>query len=250
MQLSYDNVGNLCEIAPSPTTTCASASSPYATGYGYDAAGQLTGLKYGNGIYASIGYASSNREQLSCLDYSTTNRNGTCAHDSTTKFGLSYLDQLWTPNMRERHAPGNDGQIQCITDSVDSGRTANYTYDALGRLSRALTNGSTGFPQWGYTWTYDQYGNRLCQNISHGRQWLSGLLILCLSWRSANESARRLVLRREWKLTGQERHLPSSCSQFHLRRRESYGGRPDGGCDVTRLRWQRNARAKVPAELH
>ncbi|MHB8503909.1 MAG: RHS repeat-associated core domain-containing protein, partial [Candidatus Acidiferrales bacterium] len=135
--------------------------------YGYDAAGQLTGLKYGNGIYASMGYSSSNREQLSCLDYSTTNRNGTCTHDSTTKFGLNYLYSL-DPNNCRNGAPGNDGQIQCITDSVDSGRTANYTYDALGRLSTALTNGSTGFPQWGYTWTYDQYGNRLCQNLTAG----------------------------------------------------------------------------------
>ncbi|MGC2831876.1 MAG: RHS repeat-associated core domain-containing protein, partial [Candidatus Acidiferrum sp.] len=177
VQLSYDNVGHLCEIAPS-TTTCASATSPYATGYGYDAAGQLTGLKYGNGIYASMGYSSSNREQLSCLDYSTTNRNGTCTHDSTTKFGLNYLYSL-DPNNCPNGTPGNEGQIQCITDSVDSGRTANYTYDALGRLSSALTNGSSAYPQWGYTWTYDQYGNRLCQNLTAGNGYQG-----CLSFAS------------------------------------------------------------------
>lgn len=164
VQLSYDYVGNLCEIAPS-TTTCGSASSPFATGYGYNAAGQLTGLRYGNGIYGTLGFSS--RQQLNCLDYSTTNRSGTCAHDSTTKFGLNYfyaLDSTNCPN----GTPGNDGQIQCITDSVDSGRTANYTYDALGRLNTALTNGSSGYAQWGLSWTYDQYGNRLCQTVTAG----------------------------------------------------------------------------------
>src|SRR5258708_30123801 len=88
VQQSVDAIGRLCEIAPS-TTGCGTAASPYATGYGYNVASQMTGFKYGNGIYASLGF-SSDRLQLNCLDYSTTNRSGSCFHDSTTKFGLSY----------------------------------------------------------------------------------------------------------------------------------------------------------------
>lgn len=171
VQLSYNYVGQLCEIASS-TTTCGSASTPYATGYGYNASGQLTGLKYGNGIYASLGY--SNRQQMSCLDYSTTNRNGTCTHDTTSSFGLNYYYALDSTNCLNG-TPGNDNQIQCITDSVNSGRTANYTYDALGRLNTAITNGSTAYPQWGLSWSYDRYGNRLSQSVTAGSGYTSSL---------------------------------------------------------------------------
>ncbi len=157
VQQSVDAVGRLCEIAPS-TTGCGTASSPYATGYGYNVASEVTGFKYGNGIYASLGF-SSDRLQLNCLDYSTTNRNGTCAHDSTTKFGLSYS---------YGSAGSNDGLIAGITDSVDNGRTVAYAYDPLSRLSTALTTGSSSYPQWGLSWGYDRYGNRLNQTLTAG----------------------------------------------------------------------------------
>jgi len=157
VQQSVDAIGRLCEIAPS-TTGCGTAASPYATGYSYNVASQVTGFKYGNGIYASLGF-SSNRLQLNCLDYSTTNRNGTCTHDATTKFGLTY---------GYASSPNNNGQIASITDSVDNGRTAAYTYDPLSRLSTALTTGSVTYPQWGLSWGYDRYGNRLNQTLTAG----------------------------------------------------------------------------------
>ena len=157
VQQSVDAIGRLCEIAPS-TTGCGTASSPYATGYGYNAASQATGFKYGNGVYASFGF-SSDRLQLNCLDYSTTNRNGTCAHDSTTKFGLSYSYGT---------AGSNNGQISGITDSVDNGRSAIYTYDALYRLTRAVTAGSSGYPAWGLSEAFDSYGNRTAQGVYSG----------------------------------------------------------------------------------
>jgi RHS repeat-associated protein len=157
IQQSVDAIGRVCEIAPS-TTTCGSAANPYVTGYGYNSAGQVTGFKYGNGIFASLGF-SPDRLQLSCLDYSTTNRNGTCIHDSTTKFGLGY--SYGTPG-------SNNGMIASITDSVDSGRGATYSYDALYRLSTAVTTGSANYPQWGLSWGYDRYGNRLNQTLTAG----------------------------------------------------------------------------------
>lgn len=139
IQQSIDAVGRLCEIAPS-TTGCGTAANPYATGYSYNVASQTTGFKYGNGIYASLGF-SSDRLQLNCLDYSTTNRSGTCVHDSTSKFGLNYS-----------YATGgsNNGLILGITDSVDNGRTAAYTYDTLSgfrrprpRAPRTIRNGDS-----------------------------------------------------------------------------------------------------------
>lgn len=157
IQQSVDAVGRLCEIAPS-TTGCGTAASPYATGYGYSAASQLTGFKYGNGIYASFGF-SADRLQLNCLDYSTTNRNGNCAHDSTTKFGLTYS---------YGSAGSNDSLISGITDSVDNGRTTTYTYDSLYRLTQAITTGSSGYPQWALSQAYDRYGNRTAQAAIQG----------------------------------------------------------------------------------
>ena len=157
VQQSVDAIGRLCEIAPS-TIGCGSAASPYATGYGYNAASLVTGLKYGNGVYGSFGF-SSDRLQLSCLDYSTTNRNGGCTHDSTTKFGLTYS---------YGSAGSNNGQISRITDYVQSGRNATLTYDSLYRLTNAATAGSTSYPAWGLSETYDRYGNRSAQSISSG----------------------------------------------------------------------------------
>jgi RHS repeat-associated protein len=157
VQQSVDAIGRLCEIAPS-TSGCGSASNPYATGYSYSVASKVTGFKYGNGIYASLGF-SQDRLQLNCLDYSTTNRGQSCTHDSTTKFGLTY----GYPS-----APNNNGLIASITDSVDNGRTVAYTYDPLSRLSTAVTTGSTNYPQWGLSWGYDRYGNRLNQTLTAG----------------------------------------------------------------------------------
>lgn len=40
--------------------------------------------------------------------------------------------------------------------------------DSLGRLATAKTNGDTAYPQWGLSWSYDRYGNRLSQAILVG----------------------------------------------------------------------------------
>jgi RHS repeat-associated protein len=157
VQQSVDATGRLCEVAQS-TTACGTAASPYATGYSYNAANQVTGFKYGNGIFASFGFTL-DRLQVSCLDYSTTNRNGTCTHDSTTKFGLGYSHGT---------TGSNNGQITGITDSVDTGRSSNYTYDALNRLASAATTGSAAYPAWGLSWTYDRYGNATNQTQKAG----------------------------------------------------------------------------------
>ena len=159
VQQAVDTIGRLCAIATSVNTTCGASSGPFATGFGYSAANQLTSFAYGNNIYASFGF-SSDRLQLNCLDYSTTNRSGTgCAHDGTTKFGLTYSYGA---------AGSNNGEINSITDYMDNGRTITYTYDALYRMTKAVTNGSTNYPAWGLSETYDRYGNRSAQAIASG----------------------------------------------------------------------------------
>jgi RHS repeat-associated protein len=65
-------------------------------------------------------------------------------------------------------AGANNSLISTITDSADNGRSASYTYDSLYRLSTAVTTGSTSYPQWGLSWGYDRYGNRLNQTLTAG----------------------------------------------------------------------------------
>ncbi len=98
VQQSVDAVGRLCEVASS-TTGCGTAASPYATAYGYNAAGLPTGFRYGNGIYASFGF-SSDRLQLNCLDYSTTNRSGARPETTTARFPASQT--AWTAGAVQR----------------------------------------------------------------------------------------------------------------------------------------------------
>jgi RHS repeat-associated protein len=51
---------------------------------------------------------------------------------------------------------------------VDNGRTVNYTYDAWSRLKTSATVGSTAYPAWGLSWSYDRYGNRKQQTVTAG----------------------------------------------------------------------------------
>jgi len=155
VQQAYNAIGQLCEIAA--TASSCNDSTYYAGAYTYNSPGSLTGFKYGNGILASFGY-SPQRMQLSSLTYSL---------GTQTYLGLGYWYQQNSPNC-PNGTVRNNGSIQCITDSVDGGRTINYAYDPLGRLSTAKTNGSSGYPQWGLSESYDRYGNRLSQTVTAG----------------------------------------------------------------------------------
>lgn len=152
---SVDAIGRLSSISG----TLNSVNTTYASGFAYNAAGQMTGFGYGNGLCAGFGFTS-DRLQLSSLSYFTPSTSGNCqSTPSQTLFNLSYAYGA---------AGSNNGQISGITDSVDSGRSATYTYDSLYRLSTAATTGSTGYPQWGLSMAYDRYGNRTDQNQTVG----------------------------------------------------------------------------------
>ncbi|MGA8221249.1 MAG: RHS repeat-associated core domain-containing protein [Candidatus Acidiferrales bacterium] len=138
---SYDSIGRLSSIA--------NGSSNLWSGLTYDPLFHLTGATYGNGVTETLGY-SANRGQLTSLSY---------ANSSGTIFGETYS---YAQN------GGNNGQLASITDSMDAGRNATYTYDAIGRVTVASTAGSTNYPAWGLSFGYDRYGNRLTQSISSG----------------------------------------------------------------------------------
>jgi RHS repeat-associated protein len=156
VQQSYNHVGQLCEVAPQ-TTDCGTATSPFVTGYNYNAAGQFTSFNYGNGVAANLAY-SPNRSQLVSLTYTK---------GTQTLFGLNYWYSHDSMNC-VTGTTGNNGQMNCITDNVDSGRNVNYTYDPLRRLATAATKGSLPYPKWGLSETYDHYGNRWTQTVTSG----------------------------------------------------------------------------------
>ncbi len=56
------------------------------------------------------------------------------------------------------YAYNNGGQATSVTDTINPGQgVTSYTYDNLDRLSTATT------PNWGLSWTYDNFGNRRTQ---------------------------------------------------------------------------------------
>lgn len=135
---NYDAIGRPSSVQNYST------SANYASSIAYNTANQVTGFTYGNGITASYGY-SAQRLQLTSTSYSQS---------GTSLLSLSY---------GYTQSSANNGEITTVTDSTATGRSVSYTYDALGRLIAASTTGSTAYPAWGLSWTYDQYGNRTAQ---------------------------------------------------------------------------------------
>jgi RHS repeat-associated protein len=173
VEYSYDHVGHLCEVAVSAGANCGSTTGLYLTlpSLNYDAASRPLTATYGNGVVATAAYSPQTAE-LTSLSY---------ANGSTTLFGLNYYYQQNSTNCPTGNVVGNNGQIQCIADvssgTGDSGRSVAYTFDALGRLLTANTTGSTQYPAWGLSWTYDRYGNRTNQTVTAGSGYTSLLTI-------------------------------------------------------------------------
>ncbi len=157
---NFDAIGRLCAVGAT-SSTCTSGTR-YAYGFAFNTAQEVTGFTYGNGITANLSY-SADRLQLQCLQYATVSVSDPCTKDSTAIFMLTY---------GYGSSGSNNGQITGITDGMDSGRTASYSYDALGRLSAASTSGSSAYPAWGLSWSYDRYGNRTAQTITAGSAFL------------------------------------------------------------------------------
>ncbi len=135
---TFDAIGRLNQLQVN--------GANYLSGISYNAAYEPLNLTYGNGITGAFTY--NTRLQLSMLAYTKPGQ---------TLFSLAY-----------GYGTGNNGQIQSITDNVDSGRTANYSYDAWARLKTAASTGSTQYPAWGLSWSYDRYGNRKQQTVTAG----------------------------------------------------------------------------------
>src|SRR2546425_2441502 len=92
---------------------------------------------------------SNDRLQMTSLSY---------AKGANTLFSANYWYKQDATNCASG-TTGNNGQIQCIIDTVDGTRSLKYTYDALYRLSVAQA-GPDASPTWKLGFSYDRYGNR------------------------------------------------------------------------------------------
>jgi RHS repeat-associated protein len=107
----------------------------------YNAAGEILGAAYGNGMAASYTY--NNQLQLASL---------VSGSSTTPVLNLTY-----------NYGSQNNGQIVGITDGITPSQSVSYTYDELGRLKTAGTNDVTSPNTWNLEFCYDRYGNRLCE---------------------------------------------------------------------------------------
>jgi RHS repeat-associated protein len=133
VNITPDAIGRLSQIG--------SNNSNILTIGSYNAAGEILGATYGNGMTANYTYNS--RLELATLVSGST---------TTPMLNLTY-----------NYGSQNNGQIQGITDGVTPSQSSSYTYDELGRLRVAQTNDLTAANTWKLKFSYDRYGNRLSE---------------------------------------------------------------------------------------
>jgi RHS repeat-associated protein len=137
LSLNYQTGGGCCNsrlasVVDQTTNTTIGASMAY------NAAGETTTRTLGNGVVETFGY--NNRLQQTTI---------TAALGATTMMNFSY----------NYGVSGNTGRVLARTDAIQAEHSVNYTYDSLYRLSRAAAAGN----EWGISWTFDAWGNRLTQ---------------------------------------------------------------------------------------
>jgi len=174
----YNNMGQVTQISKMI------GANTYKIQYSYNSAGQLSGVTYPSGRLITEGYDSIGRlTQVATAGTSIANINSysaagqilSVAYGNGMQGQLAYNSQMQLANIRYGSASGavidlsynyganDNGQIQSITDNLNSARTVAYSYDELGRLKTAQTSDLTSVNTWKLAYTYDRYGNRLSQ---------------------------------------------------------------------------------------
>jgi RHS repeat-associated protein len=191
----YDDRGNMTQMVdPNGTSTytydvynrmlTANDANGNEVGYEYDDAGNIVTLTYPNNKDVTYTYDANNR-MASVTDWNsktttyTYNDNGTVAlktYPNTTTAEYSYDEanrlsdivhkQSTTTKATYAYTRNSLGFITSETYSgtwIGTGRTNDYTYDALGRLLTATYGNDDDF-----TYTYDAVGNLLTKKINTG----------------------------------------------------------------------------------
>lgn len=149
--------------------------------YSYDSEARVTGTSYGSSatsITNYFAYDGMGRPQSMSGTSSVTNATygpsnellqvsypfGTETRQYNARLQLTRITLPGQMDLEYRYsATQNNGQITQMKNWV-SGEEVNYTYDSLSRLSSAVTTG----PEWGLSFSYDGFGNRLSQTPTKG----------------------------------------------------------------------------------
>ena len=133
----YNGLGQPTTMTRTDYTTVPPTATSVVTNATYNVAGQMLTMVNGG-------------TTLETRTYSTLGQ-----LTRQTGFGLDYEYRF--------SASANDGRAQSRKDWV-SGEDVQYQYDSLGRLSSAATVG----PEWGLSFAYDGFGNKLAQSVTKG----------------------------------------------------------------------------------
>lgn len=192
--LTYDNLGRV------QSANQVIDGNPYLTQYGYNLAGQITGITYPSGRTVTQGVDSIGR-MSSISDSSATYMSNVSYNAAGAPLGVTlgntvqgvftYNDHLQIATLRyvktgastdalnlsydyTTGVPGNNGQIQALhyytsPGVEDTTKSELFTYDPVGRLSAAQTITVNSTPgTWSLIWAYDRLGNRLSQALVGG----------------------------------------------------------------------------------
>jgi RHS repeat-associated protein len=145
--------------------------------YGYDAMGQLQKVTSGSGpgvdLVNSATYNAAG-QLLSSMRATAVGVSSSTDLPTSASLGLETFQYNGRNQLTEQtglgtdinywySATANDGRLAQKHNWV-TGEEENYTYDSLGRLATAYTTGT----QWGLSFVYDGFGNRLQQNVTKG----------------------------------------------------------------------------------
>ena len=169
------------ELGELLTETYAVGSQSYNLSYQYDAAGQLTGMTYPSG--RTLTYTLNSDGQITAMTTLASGQNRTShslvSNASYLPFGplssFSYgnglinsynydqnyrlTEHILTGLKNETLSYTNVGNINVISDSIDSTNNVTFGYDKLSRLLSSADNNSAD-TSGDFTFTYDAIGNR------------------------------------------------------------------------------------------
>ncbi|MGJ5816393.1 hypothetical protein [Paludibaculum fermentans] len=179
---SYDNEGKLTQMVyPQyghlvPPSSYAMYSQRLTLNYSYDSLGQLQGMTASSGsgtnLVTSATYNAAgqlltlNRPNSVTVDPATELPSGSGGLSAETfqyngRNQLTRQTFLYSDINYRYSSTANDGRLTQKKNWIST-EEENYTYDSLGRLATAYTTG----PEWGLSWVYDGFGNRLQQNVT------------------------------------------------------------------------------------
>jgi YD repeat-containing protein len=163
----YDNEGRPSKLTMQPMNPFPINERPveFVKDVTYGPAGELTAMKHLAGFAEQFMWATS---QMPYYNQTRTYN----PRLQLTRMSASGSFPGAGIDMEYRYpATQNNGQITQSKDYL-TGEEVTYTYDALNRLIAAVTTG----PEWGLSFSYDGFGNRMGQNVTKGSAPMANLV--------------------------------------------------------------------------